>query len=72
MCMSGKQWEIPYRPTTAEEFTGTHPPLLEAVLALRGITPADAEAFLQLGASRLGASRIVKAVKALEQNQNQK
>ena len=32
----------------------------------------DAEAFLQLGASRLGASRIVKAVKALEQNQNQK
>jgi len=44
--MSGKQWEIPYRPITAEEFTGTHPPLLEAVLALRGITPADAEAFL--------------------------
>ena len=32
----------------------------------------DAEAFLQLGASRLGTSRIVKAVKALEQNQNQK
>ena len=32
----------------------------------------DAEAFLRLGASRLGASRIVKAVKALEQNQNQK
>lgn len=29
----------------------------------------DAEAFLHLGASRLGTSRIVKAVKALEQNQ---
>ena len=29
----------------------------------------DAEAFLRLGASRLGTSRIVKAVKALEQNQ---
>ena len=29
----------------------------------------DAEAFLRLGASRLGTSRIVRAVKALEQNQ---
>ena len=29
----------------------------------------DAEAFLNLGASRLGTSRIVRAVKALEQNQ---
>lgn len=44
--MSGKLWEIPSRPVTAAEYDGTRPPLLEAVLALRRISPKDAERFL--------------------------
>lgn len=52
--MSGKQWEIPYRPITAADYTGAYPPLLEAVLALRGIPPEEAEEFLHPSIGQLG------------------
>lgn len=47
--MKGSYWEIPYRPITADDFSGSRPPLLEAALALREIPPEQAEAFLHPG-----------------------
>lgn len=44
--MSDKRWDIPVRPVCAADYQGTLPPLLEAVLALRGIAPEQAEDFL--------------------------
>lgn len=58
--MSGKQWEIPYRPITAADYNGPHPPLLEAVLALRGIGPEDAETFLHPSVKQLGDPMALK------------
>lgn len=52
--MSGKQWEIPGRPITAADYSGARPPLLAAVLALRGIAPEEAETFLRPDIRQLG------------------
>ena len=53
--MSGKRWEIPYHPVTLEDCAaGSRPPLLEAVLALRGIASEDAETFLHPAPGTLG------------------
>lgn len=49
-----KQWEIPYQPITAKDFPGKYPPLLEAMLALRGIAPEDTDAFLHPVITALG------------------
>ncbi len=52
--MKGKYWEIPYRPITAADYPGRRPPLLEAVLALREISDAQAECFLHPSFACLG------------------
>ena len=58
--MKGKYWEIPSRPIIADEFRGKRPPLLEAVLALRKIPDADAEAFLHPVYESLGDAMRMK------------
>ena len=53
--MKGKYWEIPYRPVTADDYPrGKRPPLLEAVLALREISDAQADSFLRPTADCMG------------------
>ena len=58
--MKGKYWEIPSRPIIADDFRGNRPPLLEAVLALREIPDADADAFLHPAYTSLGDAMRMK------------
>ncbi len=62
--MKGKYWEIPSRPIIADEFRGKRPPLLEAVLALRKIPDADADAFLHPVYASLGDAMRMKDMPA--------
>ena len=59
--MTTKNWEIPYRPITVQDFAaGKRPPLLEAVLALREIAPKDADQFLSPTMASLGDPMTMK------------